>query len=334
MKELIDRGFIQQATDLELLSELFARGEIPSAYVGFDCTASSLHVGSLLQIMALRHLEKSGVQPIVLLGGATTRIGDPTGKDETRKALNDLQILANMLLIRKVFKRYLANPIIVNNSNWWDSKGYIEVLQEIGKHFSIGQMLGKESVRQRLERKAPFNFVEFNYMIFQAYDFVHLKSVHNCRLQIGGSDQWGNIVSGVELHRRMHGQEEGRAAQSDWHKTDGVFGLTTPLITTASGTKMGKTAQGAIWLDADLLSPYDYWQFWRNTHDDDVERFLLFFTEIDAEEIKCELPKVKNSNAINDWKKRLAHETTKMLHGEQAALLAAEEAAKKYRKKT
>jgi len=285
------------------------------AYIGFDCTASSLHVGSLLQIMCLRLLQKHGHQPIVLLGGGTTRIGDPSGKEETRKILSEKEIEKNIKNIEKVFKIYLKTnnpkikPIFVNNYKWLGKLNYIKFLREIGKHFTINKMLSFDSVKLRLDREQSLSYMEFNYMILQAYDFLELNKNKNCLMQIGGSDQWGNIVNGVELIKR--------------HSSKQVFGLTTPLITLASGSKMGKTEKGAVWLDKKLLSPYDYWQFWRNTDDRDVLRFIKMFTDLTLEKIE----EIKNKD-INQLKIILANECTKILHGKNEAMLA-EETAKK-----
>ena len=285
------------------------------AYIGFDCTAPSLHVGSLMQIMCLRLLQKYGHQPIVLLGGGTTRIGDPSGKEETRKILSEKQIEKNIKNIEKVFKIFLktkdikSKPIFVNNYKWLGKLNYIKFLREIGKHFTINKMLSFDSVKLRLDREQSLSYMEFNYMILQAYDFLELNKNKNCLMQIGGSDQWGNIVNGVELIKR--------------HSSKQVFGLTTPLITLASGSKMGKTEKGAVWLDKKLLSSYDYWQYWRNTDDRDVLKFIKMFTDLTLQKIE----EIKNKN-INHLKIILANECTKMLHGEKEAKLA-EETAKK-----
>jgi len=289
------------------------------AYIGFDCTAQSLHVGSLLQIMCLRMLQKYGHQPIVLLGGGTTRIGDPSGKEHTRKILSEKEIEKNIKNIQKVFKIFLntknpkTKPIFVNNYKWLGKLNYIKFLREIGKHFTINKMLNFDSVKLRLEREQSLNYMEFNYMILQAYDFLELNKTKNCIMQIGGSDQWGNIVNGVELIKR--------------HLNKQVFGLTTPLITLASGEKMGKTAQGAVWLEKKLLSPYDYWQFWRNTDDRDVLKFIKMFTDLDINKID----QVKNKN-INDLKILLANEATTMLHGKSASKKAEETAKNTFSK--
>ena len=290
------------------MSEILNNQSI-NAYIGFDSTASSLHVGSLMQIMCLRLLQKHGHRPIVLLGGGTTRIGDPSGKEETRKILSEKQIEKNIKNIQKVFKVFLntnnpkLKPIFVNNFNWLGKLNYISFLRNIGKHFTINKMLSFESVKLRLEREQSLSYMEFNYMILQAYDFLELNKNKNCILQIGGSDQWGNIVNGVDLIKR--------------HSNKQVYGLTTPLITLASGTKMGKTEKGAIWLDKKLLSPYDYFQFWRNTDDRDVIKFLKMFTDMDIYEIE----KIKDKN-INELKIILANHATEMLHGKKEALKA------------
>ncbi len=303
LKEFKDRGYFYQCTNEKELTELLNKKKI-KAYIGFDCTAQSLHVGSLLQIMCLRLLQRHGHQPIVLLGGGTTRIGDPSGKDKTRKILSENEIEKNAKNIEKILKNYLetsdkkVKPIFVNNYKWLKNLNYISFLRDIGKHFTINKMLTFESVKNRLDREQSLSYMEFNYMILQAYDFLELNKKENCILQIGGSDQWGNIVNGVELIKR--------------HSDNQVFGLTTPLITLASGAKMGKTADGAIWLDKKLLSPYDYWQFWRNTDDNDVIKFLKFFTDEKIESIQ----NLKDVN-INNLKVLLANKTTEMLHGKK-----------------
>jgi len=308
LNEFKEREYFNQCTNSEELGQLMNKKKI-KAYIGFDCTAPSLHVGSLLQIMCLRLLQKHGHQPIVLLGGGTTRIGDPSGKEETRKILSEKQIEKNIKNIEKVFKIYLktANsklkPIFVNNYKWLGKLNYIKFLREIGKHFTINKMLSFDSVKLRLEREQSLSYMEFNYMILQAYDFLELNKNKNCLMQIGGSDQWGNIVNGVDLIKRYSSKQ--------------VFGLTTPLITLASGAKMGKTEKGAVWLDGKLLSSYDYWQFWRNTDDRDVIKFLKMFTDLEL--IKIE--KLKNEN-INKLKIILANETTSLLHGKVAAAKA------------
>jgi len=305
INEIITRGFFHQCTDKDKLTNLLNNKSI-KAYIGFDCTAPSLHVGSLLQIMCLRLLQKYGHQPIVLLGGGTTLIGDPSGKDATRKILDEKTINSNIKKIKKIFEKLLnfkdkkTVPIFVNNAEWLDKLKYIEFLRNIGKHFTINKMLSFDSVKLRLEREQSLNYMEFNYMILQAYDFYKLNENHDCVLQIGGSDQWGNIINGVELIRKINQKES--------------FGLTTPLITLSSGAKMGKTVDGAIWLDEKLLSAYDYWQFWRNTNDADVKRFLKYFTEID----ELELEKlINNEKDINNLKILLANEATRILHGEK-----------------
>jgi len=319
LREATERGFVHQCTDIDALDEAFSNGPV-SAYIGFDCTADSLHVGSLLQIMILRLLQKHGHRPVVLMGGGTTRIGDPSGKDESRKMLTDEQIGANMAGIRRCFGPYLrfgegpADAIMPNNADWLDKLGYIPLLREVGHHFTINRMLTFDSVKLRLDREQPLTFLEFNYMILQSYDFRELFRRHGVSVQMGGSDQWGNIVSGVELVRRMEART--------------VFGLTTPLITTASGAKMGKTAQGAVWLTADRLSPYDYWQFWRNTEDADVGRFLRLFTDLPVAEI-AKLEALGGAE-INEAKKILATETTALAHGREAAEAAAETARRAF----
>ena len=308
LKEFKDREYFNQCTNSEELEQLMSKKKI-KAYIGFDCTASSLHVGSLLQIMCLRLLQKHGHQPIVLLGGGTTRIGDPSGKEETRKILSEKEIEKNIKNIEKVFKIFLKTknsklkPVFVNNYKWLGKLNYIKFLREIGKHFTINKMLSFDSVKLRLEREQSLSYMEFNYMILQAYDFLELSKTKNCLMQIGGSDQWGNIVNGVELIKRYSAKQ--------------VFGLTTPLITLASGAKMGKTEKGAVWLDEKLLSAYEYWQFWRNTDDRDVIKFLKMFTDLSTDRIN----KLKNEN-INKLKIILANETTAMLHGKTAALKA------------
>ena len=305
LKEFKDKGFFYQCTDESELSKLLDKKKI-RAYIGFDCTAESLHVGSLLQIMCLRLLQKHGHQPIVLLGGGTTRIGDPSGKDKTRKILSENEIDKNTSNIQKILNNYLdtkdkkSKPIFVNNFTWLKNLNYISFLREIGKHFTINKMLTFESVKTRLEREQSLSYMEFNYMILQAYDFLELNKKENCLLQIGGSDQWGNIVNGVDLIKRFSNKQ--------------VYGLTTPLITLASGAKMGKTADGAVWLDKKLLSPYDYWQFWRNTDDRDVIKFLNFFTDLEVDEINN-----LNKENINELKMLLANKTTEMLHGKKEA---------------
>lgn len=315
LQEAIDRGFVFQCTDPEGLDAALRAGPI-AAYIGFDCTADSLHVGNLLGIMSLRLLQKHGHKPVVLLGGGTTRIGDPSGKDDARQLLSDEQIAANLSGIRLCFEPFLrfgngpSDAMFANNAEWLDALGYIPLLRDIGTHFTINRMLTFDSIRLRLEREQPLTFLEFNYMILQSYDFRELARRHNVILQLGGSDQWGNIVAGMELTRRT----DGRA----------VYGLTTPLITTATGAKMGKTAQGAVWLRADRFSPYDYWQFWRNTEDADVGRFLKLFTDLPLGEI-ARLERLRGSET-NEAKKVLATEATRLAHGATTAAQAAETA--------
>ena len=316
LKEFNEREYFNQCTNLDSLSGLMDKKKI-RAYIGFDCTAQSLHVGSLLQIMCLRLLQKHGHQPIILLGGGTTRIGDPSGKEETRKILTEKEIEKNIKNIKKVFSIFLDNknsktrPIYVNNYKWLGKLNYIKFLREIGKHFTINKMLSFDSVKLRLEREQSLSYMEFNYMILQAYDFLELNKTKNCLMQIGGSDQWGNIVNGVDLVKRYSSKQ--------------VYGLTTPLITLASGAKMGKTEKGAVWLDKKLLSSYDYWQFWRNTDDRDVVKFLKMFTDKDVPEIES----IKDKN-INDLKTLLANEATTLLHGKAAAVKASETAKKTF----
>jgi tyrosyl-tRNA synthetase len=307
LQEMQERGFLNQCTDLDKLGEISNKKSI-SGYIGFDCTASSLHVGSLLQIMILKLMQKHGHQPIILLGGGTTLIGDPSGKDTTRKILEQSEIKDNIKSIKKVFNKILEtsnkkiSPVFVDNADWLTKLNYIQFLRDTGSHFTINKMLTFDSVKLRLEREQSLSYMEFNYMILQAYDFYQLFKNNNCVLQIGGSDQWGNIVNGVDLIRRKLQKE--------------AYGLTSPLITLASGAKMGKTEKGAIWLNEDKLSSYDYWQFWRNTDDRDVKRFLKFFTEIQPKEIDAIFEKEKN---INNLKVLLANEATKILHGEKAS---------------
>ncbi len=314
LKEFKDRGFFYQCTGEDDLSKLMDKDKI-NAYIGFDCTAESLHVGSLLQIMCLRLLQKHGHRPIVLLGGGTTRIGDPSGKDKTRTILSEDEIEKNINNIEKILKNFLddkdpkTKPIFVNNYSWLKDLNYISFLRNIGKHFTINKMLSFDSVKTRLEREQSLSYMEFNYMILQAYDFLELNKKENCVLQIGGSDQWGNIVNGVDLIKR--------------YSNNHVYGLTTPLITLASGAKMGKTESGAIWLDKKFLPAYDYWQFWRNIDDRDVLKFIKIFTNLSIDEIE----KIKNKD-INQLKITLANEATSMLHGEKDAK-ASEETAKK-----
>ena len=306
LQEMQERGYLNQCTNLDKLSEICNKRSI-SGYIGFDCTASSLHVGSLLQIMILKLMQKHGHRPIVLLGGGTTLIGDPSGKDSTRKILEQSIIKKNIKTIKKVFKKILVTsnkktaPIFVDNAKWLTKLNYIQFLREIGSQFTINKMLTFDSVKIRLDREQSLSYMEFNYMILQAYDFYQLFKNNDCLLQIGGSDQWGNIVNGTDLIRRMTHKE--------------AFGLTSPLITLASGAKMGKTEQGAIWLNEDQLSPYDYWQFWRNTDDRDVKKFLNFFTEIEPKKVENIYQEEKN---INHLKILLANEATRILHGKDA----------------
>jgi len=316
LKLLDERGYIHQVTDAAALDAL-AEKQVVSAYIGFDATAPSLHVGSLVQIMMLRRLQQAGHRPIVLMGGGTTKVGDPSGKDESRKLLTNEEIDANIAGIRRVFERFLtfgdgpSDAVMMNNAEWLDGLQYIAFLREVGRHFTINRMLTFESVKLRLDREQPMTFLEFNYMILQAYDFLELSRLVDCRVQMGGSDQWGNIVNGIELGRRIDSTE--------------LYGVTTPLITTADGAKMGKTAQGAVWLNAELLSPYDYWQFWRNTADADVGRFLRLFTDLPLDEI-ARLESLEGAD-INQAKIALATEATTMLHGADAAQ-AAEQTAR------
>jgi tyrosyl-tRNA synthetase len=319
LDEATARGFVFQCTDTEALAAAMRAAPL-TAYIGFDCTADSLHVGSLVQIMILRLLQKHGHKPLVLLGGGTTRIGDPSGKDESRQLLTDETIAANMAGIRRCFTPFLrfgdgaSDAMLANNADWLDTLGYIPLLREVGVHFTINRMLRFDSVKLRLDREQPLTFLEFNYMILQSYDFRELSRRHGVTLQIGGSDQWGNIVAGMELTRRTDAKN--------------VYGLTTPLITTASGGKMGKTAQGAVWLTADRVSPYDYWQFWRNTEDGDVGRFLRLFTDLPLAEI-ARLETLGGSE-INEAKKILATEATALAHGVIAAGEAAETARRAF----
>ena len=319
IRTVVERGYMHQCTDLDALDDL-ASQETVTAYIGFDCTAPSLHAGSLVSIMLLRALQKTGHKPIVLMGGGTTKVGDPSGKDESRKMLSEDDIQNNMDGIKQVFSKFLAfgdgptDAIMVNNADWLDELPYVGFLRDYGPHFTINRMLTFDSVKLRLEREQPLTFLEFNYMILQAYDFAELARRNNCVLQMGGSDQWGNIVNGVELGRRVDGKS--------------LYGLTTPLLATSSGAKMGKSAAGAIWLNADMLSPYDYWQYWRNTEDADVGRFLRLFTEMPLDEI--ERLEAMQGTDINEAKKVLANEITAMCHGRQAAEEAAETARKTF----
>lgn len=321
MQTLVGRGFLYQCTDEQKLDAVASKGSV-TGYIGFDCTAPSLHVGSLVQIMMLRHLQRAGGRPIVLLGGGTTKIGDPSDKDKSRPILTPELIDRNKAGIRQVFSKFLDfdgpnAAIMADNADWLDGLGYIEFLRDIGKHFTINRMITMETVKRRLDNELPMTFLEFNYPLLQSYDFVELNRRYDCSLQLGGSDQWGNITTGVDLTRRLEGNE--------------CFGFTTPLITTASGGKMGKTADGAVWLNADpsqgadyTKSPYDYWQFWRNTDDADVGRFLRLFTDLPLSEI-AELEALEGAD-INTAKIRLANETTTMLHGAEAAHQAEETA--------
>src|SRR5689334_18775608 len=321
---LATRGFIHQISEPEALDAL-ARSSTISGYIGFDCTAPSLHIGSLLPIMLLYWLQQTGHRPIALMGGGTTRVGDPSGKDESRRLLSDQDINQNLKSIRAIFSRFLRfgdqsaknlpnDAVMANNADWLNALNYIDFLRDIGRHFSINRMLSFDSVKLRLERQQELSFLEFNYMILQAYDFVELHRRYGCVLQMGGSDQWGNIVSGIDLGRRLHNAQ--------------FFALTAPLITTSSGAKMGKTAAGAVWLNPDLLSPYDYWQYWRNTEDGDVTRFLKLFTVLPLNEIGRLA--VLKGNEINEAKKVLANEATALVHGRPAAERAAETARKTF----
>jgi tyrosyl-tRNA synthetase len=319
LQTLADRGFIHQVSEPDALDALAAKGPI-TAYIGFDCTATSLHVGSLLPIMMLYWMQQTGHRPIALMGGGTTRVGDPSGKDESRRILSDEAIEANLVGIRSVFAKFLKfgsgpkDAMMANNADWLNALNYIDFLREVGRHFSVNRMLSFDSVKMRLERQQELSFLEFNYMILQAYDFVELYKRTGCVLQMGGSDQWGNIVNGIDLGRRMMNAQ--------------LFALTAPLITTSSGAKMGKTAAGAVWLDAGLVSPYDYWQYWRNTEDGDVGRFLKLFTILPLGEIE-RLAALKGQE-INDAKKVLATEATAMVHGREAANAAAETARRTF----
>jgi tyrosyl-tRNA synthetase len=308
LNELKTRGYVHQVTDEAGLGAL-ARGGGITGYIGFDCTAPSLHVGNLLGIMMLRKLQQTGHQPIVLIGGGTTKVGDPSGKDEGRKLLSESEIAANVAGVQSVFGKFVnfgdgaSDATMINNADWLDRLNYIDFLRDYGRHFSVNRMLAYDSVKLRLEREQPLSFIEFNYMVLQAYDFVELYRRFGCRLQMGGSDQWGNIVNGIELGRRTEGLE--------------LFGLTTALLTTASGAKMGKTASGAVWLNPDMLSPYEYWQYWRNTEDADVGRFLKLFTELPLAEI-VKLAELEGAE-VNEAKRILATEATALLHGREAA---------------
>jgi tyrosyl-tRNA synthetase len=309
LQEMLSRGFLQDCTDMQGLDEKLLEGCMP-AYIGFDATADSLHIGSLIQIMMLRWLQKTGHKPIPLMGGGTTKIGDPSGKDESRQLITTEIINENINGIQKVFEKYLSfgdnsnDAKIINNAEWLDKLNYIEFLRDIGKHFTINRMISMESVKLRLDREQPLTFLEFNYMLLQAYDFMELNNRYDVSLQMGGSDQWGNIVNGIDLTRRLNKKS--------------VFGLTTPLLTKADGSKMGKSANGAIWLNSEKLSPYEFWQFWRNTLDADVGKFLKLFTELPVSE--CDRLGSLEGQNINEAKIILANEVTKMCHGEEAAI--------------
>jgi tyrosyl-tRNA synthetase len=315
------RGFIQQVSEPDALDALACEKQI-TAYIGFDCTASSLHVGSLVQIMLLYWLEQTGHRPIALMGGGTTRVGDPSGKDESRRLLNDADIAQNLAGIRAVFAKFLSfdagKALMANNADWLNGLNYVDFLRDVGRHFSVNRMLTQDSVKLRLERQQELSFLEFNYMVLQAYDFVELYRRYGCVLQMGGSDQWGNIVNGIDLGRRTANAQ--------------LFALTSPLITTASGAKMGKTAAGAVWLNPDLVSPYDYWQYWRNTEDADVVRFLKLFTVLPLDEI-ARLAALRGAD-INEAKKVLATEATALVHGRAAAEDAAATARKTFEEGT
>ncbi|GJE59848.1 tyrosine--tRNA ligase [Methylobacterium trifolii] len=319
LKVLAERGYVHQCSDFAGVDAAALEGRL-TVYVGYDCTAASLHIGHLLSIMMLHWLQKTGGRPIALMGGGTTRVGDPSGRDESRKILSLEQIEANKAGIQKTFSRFLEfgdsgnGAVMVDNAEWLTKLNYIEMLRDIGRHFSVNRMMSMDSVRMRLERDQELSFLEFNYMILQAYDFVELNRRHGCLMQMGGSDQWGNIVTGIDLGRRMG--------------HPGLLGLTCPLLTTASGAKMGKTAAGAVWLDAQMLSPYEYWQFWRNTEDADVERFLKLFTFLPLDTI-AELS-ARTGAGINEAKTVLATEATALMHGREAAEAAAETARKTF----
>ena len=316
---LAERGFIHQVSEPDVLDARAKAGAI-TAYIGFDCTAPSLHIGSLLPIMMLYWLQQTGHKPIALMGGGTTRVGDPSGKDESRRILTDEQIEQNLTGIRAIFAKFLkfdgtgGNAVMANNADWLNKLNYIDFLRDVGKHFSINRMLAFDSVKMRLERQQELSFLEFNYMVLQAYDFVELNKRNGCILQMGGSDQWGNIVNGIDLGRRMLNAQ--------------LFALTSPLITTSSGAKMGKTAAGAVWLDANLVSPYDYWQYWRNTEDGDVVRFLKLFTILPLDEI-TRLGRLKGQE-LNEAKKVLATEATALVHGRDAAEQAGDTSRKTF----
>jgi tyrosyl-tRNA synthetase len=315
LKIINERGFIHQCTDMNVLDKN-ASSKMLTAYVGYDATANSLHIGNLVSIMMLHWLQKTGHQPIVLMGGGTTKVGDPSGRDETRRLLNDIQINENITQIKKTFDNFLDfgdstnKALLVNNADWLDELKYIKFLRDVGQHFTINRMLSFDSVKLRLGREQPLTFLEFNYMILQAYDFLELATRYDCSLQMGGSDQWGNIINGVELGRRFSNRS--------------LYGLTSPLITTSSGAKMGKTASGAVWLNSERFSPYDYWQFWRNTEDGDVGNFLKLFTTLPMKEIKK--LEVLQGAEINEAKKILATQATQLLHGLKAANAAAQTA--------
>ncbi|WP_422013310.1 tyrosine--tRNA ligase [Reyranella sp.] len=319
MRIVHERGMVHQCSDTARLDELLSSG-VRTAYIGFDCTADSLHVGHLLQIMLLRWWQKCGHKPIALMGGGTTKVGDPSGRDETRQLLTTAQIDANMASIKKSFANYLTfgegttDAVMANNADWLDGLLYIPLLRDVGRHFSVNRMLTMDSVKLRLERDQPLSFLEFNYMILQSYDFVELNKRHDCIVQMGGSDQWGNIVMGADLGRRMQGAE--------------LFALTSPLLATASGAKMGKTAAGAVWLNPERLSPYDFWQYWRNTEDADVGRFLKLFTDLPLSEV-ARLEALQGQE-INEAKKILATEVTTLAHGREAAESAAETARRTF----
>ncbi len=368
MRIMQERGFIHQCTNEEELDKRLSKERV-TAYIGFDCTASSLHAGSLMQIMVLRWLQKTGHKPVVLMGSGTTKVGDPSGKDEARKMLSAEDIENNMQGIKKVFEQYLSfgtkatDAIMADNSEWLDNLNYISFMRDYGRYFSVNRMLTQDSVKLRLDREQNLSLLEFNYMVLQAYDFVELHQRYGCNLQIGGSDQWGNIIMGLDLQRRIDAESKFQPMKMDKAKggmkvlevqpiiqskrtdpedytpeafmdymdkesTAGLFGLTTPLLTASSGAKMGKTANGAIWLNKDMMQPYDFWQYWRNTEDADVGRFLRLFTEIPVEEIQ-KLEKLKGAD-INEAKKILANEVTKLCHGDRAAKQAAETAKKTF----
>ncbi|MFD0462209.1 tyrosine--tRNA ligase [Microvirga aerilata] len=319
MKTLTERGFIHQCTDPTALDDRLSTGPV-AAYIGFDATADSLHTGHLLPIMTLRWLQKSGHKPVVLIGGGTTQIGDPSFRDTSRPLLDDEQIARNVAGLKQVFSRYLTfgdgptDAVMVDNADWLDPLRYLPFLRDFGTHFTINRMLSFDSVRQRLEREQPLTLLEFNYMVLQAFDFLELSRRHGCVLQMGGSDQWGNIVNGIELARRIDQRQ--------------LFGLTTPLLTTSAGTKMGKTAGGAVWLNAERLSPYEFWQFWRNAEDDDVARFLRLFTEVPLDEVH-RLGQLQGAE-INEAKRILATEATRLAHGDEAAQAAADTARRAF----